>query len=690
MVPSTNQVGLGRASLPWPVDTPFLTSALALLDSADVLSLDIFDTAITRIVTSPVDVFAEVERRLIGRFGRVTMGFGAARIRAERRARRKAYAATGREDLTLADIYKELGFFLPDFADLDLAAECELAVERDYLRVCPDILALAQQAERLNKRLIFVSDMYLPAPFLADMLASFPPWQNLYVSGEIGATKASGNIWQHIRLQTQGQILHIGDNNHSDIAMPLNHGIKTLRYTRAESQDRAHHLPDVHNLPFSLLQRHVLLSSQESPTASSRHAQWKNFGRSFGAIVVGTFLQWLEQRLRVHKIDRIYLCARDGWLIKRAWDAAGLSAQTGVEARYLAISRRVLNLGSVPITSTAYRLDAGTLSFLSSSMGNVSVALALSRAGLDSSPELVQDAVATFGSLDAVPQWPDGTRLLEEFFQRNAFTVYKQLASQHLLVKEYLHQENLSGPGRVALVDLGWHGTMQRSVQALLKNASSSTLMGFYYGLWPQASRNRFLAGPMESCFANEFLSNEEQPGVHYSVGFLEALHAAPHGTVVNYTTRRGAIEPIFAENALENDQHRQIAQPFQDGVIESITQLFEKGQTGPLQLSDLSRPAAIKAIDSVFLTPSDAEIELLAEVRHCGSFDHASFDRLISVDMPKNQHTAYKEFISSPWPLGLLRSWSKTATGDQRALIRRIAQRHFSHLGDTITKQFT
>jgi hypothetical protein len=91
-----------------------------------------------------------------------------------------------------------------------------------------------------------------------------------------------------------------------------------------------------------------------------------------------------------------------------------------------------------------------------------------------------------------------------------------------------------------------------------------------------------------------------------------------------------------------------------------------------------------------VFLTPSDAEIELLAEVRHCGSFDHASFDRLISVDMPKNQHTAYKEFISSPWPLGLLRSWSKTATGDQRALIRRIAQRHFSHLGDTIPKQFT
>ena len=689
MASNINHVGLGRNLLTWVIDDSFLNSALIQLDNADVLSLDIFDTAVTRVVTSPVDVFAEVERRLTSRFGQNAAGFGAARIRAERRARRKKHLATGQEDLRLADIYKELGFFLPDFSDPELAAEIELAVERDYLQACPDIKSLAQQATKRGKRLIFVSDMYLPSEFLADVLADFPPWEHLYVSGEIGLTKSSGNIWHHIRQQIEGRILHIGDNKHSDVTLPAKHGVVTLQYTRAVSFERTHQLPNVHTLPFSLIQRHLVLKSKELTAAPSRRQEWFDFGQSFGAIVVGTFLQWLEQRIRVHKIDRIYLCARDGWLIKRAWDAAGLSAKLGVEARYLAISRRVLNLGAVALTSTPTRLDVATLSFLSSSLDNVSVGLALSRAGLQDCQEVVSDAVKTFGSLDAVPQWPEGTRRLEDLFQRHASTVYKTLANQYLLVKEYLHQENLTAPGRAALVDLGWHGTMQRSVQAIVRNAGSSTLVGFYYGLWPQASSNRFLAGPMESCFANEFLRVEDQAGVHYSVAFLEELHTAPHGTVIGYTTRAGAIEPLFAEHPLESEQHAKIGEPFQDGVVETIRQLFEKGRSGPLMLTDLKQPAALSAIDSVFLAPTNAELNLLAEVRHCGTFDHASFDHVLSAEMPKNQRTAYQDFLKSPWPLGQLRLWTTTATREQKSLISKIVQRHLSHLDDSITKQF-
>ncbi len=81
-------------------------------------------------------------------------------------------------------------------------------------------------------RIIFASDMYLPASFIRERLQEygiFHPGDRLYVSGELGITKGSGKLFQYIldreKLAPE-QLVHCGDNPHSDAVVPAKMGIR--------------------------------------------------------------------------------------------------------------------------------------------------------------------------------------------------------------------------------------------------------------------------------------------------------------------------------------------------------------------------------------------------------------------------------------------------------------------------------
>ncbi|NJN45501.1 MAG: hypothetical protein HC808_02300 [Candidatus Competibacteraceae bacterium] len=155
-----------------------------------------------------------------------------ARVEAERRAR----IHTDREDITIHAVYAnfhELGAW-----DLDLEQAKSLEIELELQAVRP-ILAIRQcieQARENNGRIIFISDMYLPQETIRTMLerhALAQPEDHLYVSGQIGVCKGSGKLFDHV-LTKEGilprEMLHSGDNLHSDISMPAAKGIRTRLY----------------------------------------------------------------------------------------------------------------------------------------------------------------------------------------------------------------------------------------------------------------------------------------------------------------------------------------------------------------------------------------------------------------------------------------------------------------------------
>jgi hypothetical protein len=96
---------------PARVVLPELTDAEieAELAEVDVLSLDIFDTALVRMVGHPTSVFEILEERLRPQLGNATRGLADTRFWAERVARRRALEGGRSQEIGLDDIYAVVG-----------------------------------------------------------------------------------------------------------------------------------------------------------------------------------------------------------------------------------------------------------------------------------------------------------------------------------------------------------------------------------------------------------------------------------------------------------------------------------------------------------------------------------------------------------------------------------------------------
>ncbi|EJM99949.1 hypothetical protein [Phyllobacterium sp. YR531] len=671
----------------WIKDEAFICEALAEARKHDCVSLDIFDTALTRLVDSPADAFAEIEKRLVVKFGSAANGFATAREEAERESREHA-RSLNYEEVTLNEIYKFVPRYLPKFSQLVDAIALEMETERDLLFAVPDILELTGRLKASNIPYMFVSDMYHSAAFLAEILgnAGFSGWTAIHVSSEVKASKASGRIWQAI-LPLGMRIVHIGDDEKSDVEMPKSFGLTTMAYTRASSSRRAGSklTPDI--LPFSYRQRSLELSARSNLKPLTDVEQWQLMGRGVGTIVVGSFIEWLRDRLEAHEIDRLYFCARDGWLIKAAWEAAGFSTSVRTKIHYLGVSRRTLHFACGYIDSSPGRLSEPLIKFLSSSDRDLSIWSVLQRLGCAEDSMLCVKAKIIFGDLQQTLKMPEIYRMLLIFLQSNSALVRGRLSKDYSNLLQYLRQEKLLSPGRVAIVDLGWHGTMQKSLKKILDHCNSeSELTGFYYGLWPAATGNRYGAGPMEAAFSTDYLEHWEQPEMEGAVEILEELHSAPHGTVISYEHRNSRWEPVFANSTSEAEQFRMFAEPFHQGVLQGIC---ERKISSDKAVDDYYPKAAIAAIGASFLSPTADELALISQLQHSGSFDHANFDPIVIAETPKNSAAMKADLERSQWRAGTLQKWIRAANNEQRRSIAELARQRFSHWSARTLRQY-
>ena len=720
----------------WTLDERYIETLIARSADADIVSFDIFDTALTRSLDSPADAFAEIERRLRDSLGDEAEVFAELREQAERAARLHQHARSEAEEVDLEQILDALLELRPHLAPHRAALRrMELAVEQDLLLAVPDILEATRRLAALGRPYILVSDMYLPGDFLGEQLrrVGYSGWQALHVSSETGATKATGRQWPIIRATLssaassaeQVRILHVGDDAHADGSQAQASGIDTLLYTRARSERRLASRLTPALLPFSAAQRTAVLQARRVPAGGAdvpdgaieptqravawreptqRAVAWRDLGRVFGGILVGGFVRWLGERVQAHGITSLQFCARDGWLIREAWRRSGLGQWLGVEDHYLCVSRRTVNLARGYLEASGQqagqaggrpsrtpRLPDWLLAFLSSTSGTVSIGTALKRLPLDPDSDCGRAMVAAFGSLEARLTWPDGTRLFQNILQRHAGSVLEVLRQSHDGLTGYLMQESFDRPGRTGLVDMGWHGTMQRSLQRLALRPADS-LCGFYYGLWQAALGNRHGAGLMESAFASEFIPPGEQPGMLDAVEILEELHSAPHGTVSGYRQNGGRWEPVFADHPDEQRQHAEATRHFQDGTLQTVEALFQGGGSTdslPLRLEMLTPDVVRAAIDAVCLSPSAGERALLGSIGHCATFDHTEFDPLVPLDCPGETDALVALHRRCGWRTGTMLSWCDAATGDRRTELHTLARSLLAHHGERNLRQF-
>lgn len=207
-------------------------------NNTEYVSFDIFDTLIFRPLFSPADLykFLNIEfNRLLDK--EVLIDFPLIRINAEDSQRRILKAQNPAcEDVNLDEIYD---FIKTNYCFTDEVIETikrrEIELELDFCTARKTAYELYELARYHDKKIIFISDMYLPGDVVSQILLKNEYEGELFLSSETRFLKSSGNLYKYALSKlgiTADQLVHIGDNLNSDIKAATKLGIRAFHLPR--------------------------------------------------------------------------------------------------------------------------------------------------------------------------------------------------------------------------------------------------------------------------------------------------------------------------------------------------------------------------------------------------------------------------------------------------------------------------
>lgn len=517
-----------------------------------VESFDVFDTVLTRSVGSPEALFLILGRYLAQQnlIACSPESFARARIRAEARAHKSAG-----DRCNLETIYAELGFGLSLSIDRqrDLMAQ-ECAVEAAMIRVVPGADDSVNKAHVLGRRVIFVSDMYLSSDFIREQLNIHRLWRDgdrCYVSCEQGKSKRTGALFAEILHQegiTRDAVIHHGNDMRSDIQSARTLGLTVSPFLQA-NPNRYEQLLEaeawVTEGLSSVMAGASRLARLTVPTTVPHDAALCEVAAGVAAPTLVGFMLWLLQRAQARGLARLYFISRDGQVLldvaRRLIRSMGLS----LEARYLYGSRQAWNLAATVDGSDE------ELAWIWDSTDFLSVTSLLNRIGIE--PEQIRQPLESVGLPRG--EWKRALLPAERFeIEKVVATdgvkgmVLKQAKRKRQVLLKYLKQEGLLDGTPWGMVDLGWYGSMQNALAAVLADKGVKPSIGFYFALYKGGIVDR-CGLEREAYYFDERRELGYLDAVPSLIALMEMFCVADHGTVVDFVDQGEHVAPLLKED---------------------------------------------------------------------------------------------------------------------------------------------
>ena len=203
----------------------FFDSIKNQIDECSTISFDIFDTLLLRPFIKPEDLFCYIEEI------NNTEGFAKARIEAQKKAQLLNFAKKKIDAVSIDDIYKILD------AKFQHLKQIEIEKEIDFSIINQEMYEIYLYAKERHKKIFLTSDMHLPKDIIQKMLIknNVDKYDEIFISSEIGLTKASGKLYDFVCKKTNIEpktILHIGDTEISDYKNAVRNGFCAILYKK--------------------------------------------------------------------------------------------------------------------------------------------------------------------------------------------------------------------------------------------------------------------------------------------------------------------------------------------------------------------------------------------------------------------------------------------------------------------------
>jgi glycosyltransferase involved in cell wall biosynthesis/predicted HAD superfamily hydrolase len=592
-----------------------------LLHVVDVVSFDLFDTLVQRDgLFSPKDLFYRVREEAERRLGLCLDDFTTVRVRAEEIARVRAWGP-GREEITLDEIYAELSRLLdlePRTAQSLL--QIELDCERSAIISLEDGKRLFETALRAGKAVVIVSDTYFDEDFVAEIVGQngYGDALKVYASSAYGKTKSGGSLYDVVLEDLRcapNRLLHIGDNQHSDVTVAMSKGIRTLFVPTLKDGLRCRH--GVADVPSGNLMMSAMLCdmSKRSEKATARddlQSVIEQTATQNLALLYFAFSTWLVEQLKNDGYEQVYFAARDGLIMKRFFDLAAAAAGFEIDSRYLYVSRAAL------YPSLIFTEPETARQLFCHHWDRLTIEDALRRISLTF--EECTDLLAKYGLADRELQLDRSTGMQFSAFLDDVWPVLECNSEEHhKLIVSYLRQERVLTGERAAFVDIGWHGSLQNTLLKLLNHLGiAKDLRGFYLGTLDRPT------GAAADFRAKGFLVENDEPGwisklVRCGPSVLELLHSAGHGCVRGYKRNGARVLPVLEDNPVERTQFEKVIAPLQNLAFDFVSEQLGRFSGVTMEAPDPGLVARIGL--RVIYAPTAAEAKILGHLRMASDF---------------------------------------------------------------------
>lgn len=481
------------------------------LERYDEVSFDIFDTLIKRNVPKPIDVFQLMEECL------GYNDFCKNRVRAEIEARKLS------GEVTLKDIYTVMTSYDDDIKDILMAAEIEY--ESNLCVVNKDMIDIYNSIVK-NKRVFLISDMYLSKEVIESILEknNITGYDELIISNEIGKNKSNGELFKYVIAKYKCKnICHIGNNFMADYISARKSGLKAYKI-----KTNTYRLPRKYTIDTNKGQ---YLESFLSNNHDAERDYFYNFGyERFGPVLYG-FIKWMYEDFKKEGIQEVYFMARDGYIMQKVYRELGYN--NDIPDKYFEASRRSLR---VPSYCDDYNLE--NVIKESPLLSTTNMEQLLDSLGLEISDYKEKIEKYGFTLEEHIKR--------DELINNDQFIKFYEEIKQDVIDNSSTEKENLikylkqyDFNKKIAIVDIGWGGSMQKNlIQTLDNQGISNNITGYYLGLSKKSKQNLATNGYKAKGYLFDCLNNDTDKDVVIAFRPLfETLFLEQSGSVKCYET---------------------------------------------------------------------------------------------------------------------------------------------------------
>ncbi len=500
---------------------------LRLIENHEVVTFDIFDTLLLRDVVTPVDIFAIVEKKYD------ISNFKKNRIRAEITARHRS----NYEDVTYDEIYSNM--------DKSINSNLEYDVECDFLTCNTFMKKIYDRCIEQGKKIILITDMYLSKVQISHFLKinGYERYHELYVSSELKKTKASGSIFAHIQAKegiSKNNWIHMGDNYVSDFENAKKFGINAYHYDVNRDNIACSKFEDVGYSILKALQLNSIRSNNDLN-------YWDKFGITNVSQIMWSFVNWLIKDLKDSKRDNIYFLARDGYLPMKVYEKICEKDETLPRAKYLYASRRAFMFPNIINLS-----DEDAVKVITQYNSSLGQSLSVK--------DLLRDLQIDFKENELIfekYQININTKInndTKHINLQNALICIIEKIKENMKVEydnllSYLKQEGVFEFNEINVVDIGWKGSIQKSLQDIAGLKTNGYFFGVGDDIYPEIKEN--VKGYAFQNGKNKKIKNK----ILDNIMMYEFIFTSPEPSVIKFRRVNNVMKPVFKNATCEKKE---------------------------------------------------------------------------------------------------------------------------------------